>query len=130
MRSGSRCPAFYGEIPPMRWGILDDDSGYFYCITYSIADAARAREEMAAGMAEALRRFRQLMQDVPLDARTVVHRDEMERHSLRMAAEVLKVAAVQQPHHLLIGIEQAVRFLSLRNIETAGQVLHDARELP
>ena len=95
-----------------------------------IADAARAREEMAAGMAEALRRFRQLMQDVPLDARTVVHRDEMERHSLRMAAEVLKVAAVQQPHHLLIGIEQAVRFLSLRNIETAGQVLHDARELP
>ena len=35
MRSGSRCPAFYGEIPPMRWGILDDDSGYFYCITYN-----------------------------------------------------------------------------------------------
>lgn len=35
MRSGSRCPAFYGEIPPMRWGILDDDGGYFYCITYS-----------------------------------------------------------------------------------------------
>ena len=34
MRSGSRCPAFYGEIPPMRWGILDDDGGYFYCITY------------------------------------------------------------------------------------------------
>lgn len=35
MRSGSRCPAFYGEIPPMRWGILDDDGGYFYCITYT-----------------------------------------------------------------------------------------------
>ena len=35
MRSGSRCPAFYGEIPPMRWGILDDDGGYFYCIIYS-----------------------------------------------------------------------------------------------
>ena len=35
MRSGSRCPAFYGEIPPMRWGILDDDGGYFYCITYN-----------------------------------------------------------------------------------------------
>ena len=35
MRSGSRCPAFYGEIPPMRWGILNDDGGYFYCITYS-----------------------------------------------------------------------------------------------
>ena len=34
MRSGSRCPAFYGEIPPMRWGILNDDGGYFYCITY------------------------------------------------------------------------------------------------
>ena len=29
------CPAFYGEIPPMRWGILDDDGGYFYCITYN-----------------------------------------------------------------------------------------------
>ena len=36
MRSGSRCPAFYGEIPPMRWGILDDDGGYFYCITYTL----------------------------------------------------------------------------------------------
>ena len=35
MRSGSRCPAFYGEIPPMRWGILNDDGGYFYCITYT-----------------------------------------------------------------------------------------------
>ena len=34
MRSGSRCPAFYGEIPPMRWGILDDDGGYFHCIIY------------------------------------------------------------------------------------------------
>ena len=34
MRSGSRGPAFYGEIPSMRWGILDDDGGYFYCITY------------------------------------------------------------------------------------------------
>ena len=76
-----------------------------------IADAARAREEMAAGMAEALRRFRQLMQDVPLDARTVVHRNEMERHSLRMAAEVLKVAAVQHPHHLLIGIDRANFYL-------------------
>ena len=39
MRSGSRCPAFYGEIPPMRWGILNDDGGYFYCITYNIAAA-------------------------------------------------------------------------------------------
>lgn len=29
------CPAFYGEIPLTRWGILDDDGGYFYCITYS-----------------------------------------------------------------------------------------------
>ena len=37
MRSGSRCPAFYGEIPPMRWGILNDDGGYFYCITYKYA---------------------------------------------------------------------------------------------
>lgn len=36
MRSSSRCPAFYGEIPPTRWGILDDDGGYFYCITYTI----------------------------------------------------------------------------------------------
>ena len=35
MRSGSRCPAFYGEIPPMRWGILNDDGGYFYCIPYT-----------------------------------------------------------------------------------------------
>ena len=35
MRSGSRRPAFYGEIPPMRWGIPDDDGGYFYCITYN-----------------------------------------------------------------------------------------------
>ena len=35
MRSGSRCPAFYGENPPMRWGILNDDGGYFYCITYN-----------------------------------------------------------------------------------------------
>ena len=35
MRSGSRCPAFYGEIPPMRWGLLNDDGGYFYCITYT-----------------------------------------------------------------------------------------------
>ena len=35
MRSGSRCPAFYGEISPMRWGILDDDGEYFYCITYN-----------------------------------------------------------------------------------------------
>ena len=43
MRSGSRCPAFYGEIPPMRWGILDDDGGYFYCITYS-----RTRRALAA----------------------------------------------------------------------------------
>ena len=38
MRSGSRCPAFYGEIPPMRWGILNDDGGYFYCITYIYQD--------------------------------------------------------------------------------------------
>ena len=36
MRSGSRCPAFYGEIPPTRWGILDDDGGYFHCITYNV----------------------------------------------------------------------------------------------
>ena len=95
-----------------------------------IADAARAREEMAAGMVEALRRFRQRMQDVPLDARTVVHRDEMECHARRMAVEVLTIAAVKQPYRLLIGIEQAVRFLAFRNIETAGQVLHDTRELP
>ena len=40
MRSGSRCPAFYGEIPPMKWGILDDDGGYFYCITYNNPAAA------------------------------------------------------------------------------------------
>lgn len=40
MKSGSRCPAFYGEIPPMRWGILDDDGGYFYCITYTCSTAA------------------------------------------------------------------------------------------
>ena len=39
MRSGSRCPAFYGEIPPMRWGILNDDGGYFYCITYTPSSA-------------------------------------------------------------------------------------------
>ena len=95
-----------------------------------IADAARAREEMAAGMVEALRRFRQLMQDVPLDVCTVIHRDEMECPPLRMAVEVLKIAAVKQPYHLLIRIEQAVRFLAFRNIETAGQVLHDTRELP
>ena len=44
MRSGSRCPAFYGEIPPMRWGILNDDGGYFYCITYT-----RERTEYLAG---------------------------------------------------------------------------------
>lgn len=81
-------------------------------------------------MVEALRRFRQRMQDVPLDARAVVHRDEMECPPLRMAVEVFKVAAVKQPYHLLIGIEQAIRFLAFRNIETAGQVLHDARELP
>lgn len=34
MRSGSRCPAFCGEIPLMKLGFLDDDGGYFYCITY------------------------------------------------------------------------------------------------
>ena len=95
-----------------------------------IADAVRARKEMAAGMVEALRRFRQRMQDVLLDARTVVHRDEMECHARRMAVEVLKIAAVKQPYRLLIGIEQAIRFLAFRNIETAGQVLHDTRELP
>ena len=33
----------YGEIPPMRWGILDDDSGYFYCITYN---SGRTREQI------------------------------------------------------------------------------------
>lgn len=38
MKSGSRFPAFYGEIPPMRWGIPDDDGGYFYCITYTKKD--------------------------------------------------------------------------------------------
>ena len=43
MRSGSRCPAFYGEIPPMRWGILNDDGGYFYCITYMNAVPAIMR---------------------------------------------------------------------------------------
>ena len=42
MRSGSRCPAFYGEIPPMRWGILNDDGGYFYCITYIYPDSSLA----------------------------------------------------------------------------------------
>ena len=46
MRSGSRCPAFYGEIPPMRWGILNDDGGYFYCITYR--DRTGAAREAAA----------------------------------------------------------------------------------
>ena len=40
MRSGSRCPAFCGEIPLMKLGFLDDDGGYFYCITYSFAFAA------------------------------------------------------------------------------------------
>ena len=37
MRSGSRCPAFCGEIPLMKLGFLDDDGGYFYCITYTDA---------------------------------------------------------------------------------------------
>ena len=47
MRSGSRCPAFYGEIPPMRWGILDDDGGYFYCITYNwLIHTPSVRENM------------------------------------------------------------------------------------
>lgn len=46
MRSGSRCPAFYGEIPPMRWGILNDDGGYFYCITYK--DSSIAQNETQA----------------------------------------------------------------------------------
>lgn len=26
---------FSGKIPSTRWGILDDDGGYFYCITYN-----------------------------------------------------------------------------------------------
>ena len=47
MRSGSRCPAFYGEIPPMRWGILNDDGGYFYCITY--IDDGNLRKRPAQG---------------------------------------------------------------------------------
>ena len=45
MRSGSRCPAFYGEIPLMRWGILDDDGGYFYCITYRFRHKAKLKEQ-------------------------------------------------------------------------------------
>ncbi len=57
-------------------------------------------------------------------------KNKMECHARRMAVEVLKIAAVKQPYRLLIGIEQAVRFLAFRNIETAGQVLHDTRELP
>lgn len=44
MRSGSRCPAFYGEISPMRWGILGDDGGYFYCITYTMEQFANLIE--------------------------------------------------------------------------------------
>mgnify|MGYP003524228440 CR=1 FL=1 len=47
MRSGSRCPAFYGEIPPMRWGILNDDGGYFYCITYNDNHIPGGQEKQA-----------------------------------------------------------------------------------
>ena len=48
MRSGSRCPAFYEEIPPMRWGILDDDGGYFYCITYNLLGGKAMSKTAAA----------------------------------------------------------------------------------
>ena len=47
MRSGSRCPAFYGEIPPTRWGILDDDGGYFYCITYKVKQPGLIRKNIS-----------------------------------------------------------------------------------
>ena len=47
MRSASRCPTFYGEIPPMRWGILNDDGGYFYCITYTPTAVAAPLSEMS-----------------------------------------------------------------------------------
>ena len=50
MRSGSRCPAFYGEIPPMKWGILDDDGGYFYCITYRYLLGGKAMSKTAAAV--------------------------------------------------------------------------------
>ena len=49
MRSGSRCPAFYREIPPTRWGILDDDGGYFYCITYTKPRAIIGTSALAPG---------------------------------------------------------------------------------
>ena len=48
MRSGSRCPAFYGEIPPMRWGILNDDGGYFYCITYTLPHSAKGKGDFSS----------------------------------------------------------------------------------
>lgn len=88
-----------------------------------IADAARAREEMAAGMVEAVISLGQFMHDFLLHARTVIHRDDMEGIAIDMSVKLIKVAAVKQPQHFLIGVEQPERLLRLRNIETTRQVL-------
>ena len=94
-----------------------------------IADAARAREEMAAGMVEAVISLGQFMHNFLLHARTVIHRDDMEGIAIDMSVKLIKVAAVKQPQHFLIGIEQLIRLLRLRDVETTRQVLYHSWEV-
>lgn len=66
MRSGSRCPAFYGEIPPMRWGILDDDGGYFYCITYTNDDSAIINRHVYREIIDSMRKMGTVIKPIDL----------------------------------------------------------------
>ncbi len=91
-----------------------------------IAGAARAREEVALDMLEAVVLLRELVPDILLDAQAVVHREEMKGIALRMMTELCEIAAVEQAHHFLIGIEQAIGGLFLCDVEAAGQIRGDA----
>lgn len=62
-------------------------------------------------MVEAVISLGQFVQDLLLHARTVIHRDDMEGIAFDMSVKLIKVAAVKQPQHFLIGIEQLIRFL-------------------
>ena len=69
------------------------------------------------------------MHNFLLHARTVIHRDDMEGIAIDMSVKLIKVAAVKQPQHFFIGVEQLIRLLRLRDVETTRQVLHHSWEV-
>lgn len=86
-----------------------------------VANAAFPRKKMTPDMLEPIVLCLNLMIDLPLDTRPVVHGNNIAHILLNMAAKLPKIAAVKQPQHFIIGIKQPIWLLRLCNEKPQGR---------